>query len=283
MSCLTLHMTYVMPHSSHDICHAWLYTWHMSHLTLHITCHVWLNMKYVIPDSSHGICHVWLFTWHVMPDSSHDICHVWLFTWHVTPDSSHHVMSDLIWNTSYLTLHMAYVMSDSSHDICHASLFTWHMSCLTLHITYVTPDSSHHVMSDLIWNTSYLTLHMAYVMSDSSHDICHAWLFTWHMTQATSYHQNLLIGLHMKPYTPKIYALLVDHRPTCSTNIQGHQKEPPSTEKYFKGHNSRLPNTSCTETFGTGYKRKALFLTNKVNVYLSSLMMKVPDHVYVLG
>jgi hypothetical protein len=30
-------------------------------------------------------------------------------------------------------------------------------------------------------------------------------------------------------------------------------------------------------------KRKLLTSTKKVNVYLSSLMMKVPDHVYILG
>jgi hypothetical protein len=29
--------------------------------------------------------------------------------------------------------------------------------------------------------------------------------------------------------------------------------------------------------------KKSNFLNKKVNVYLSSLMMKVPDHVYVLG
>jgi len=81
------------------------------------------------------------------------------------------------------------------------------------------------------------------------------------MTQATTYHQNLLIRPHTKPYTSKIYVLPIDHRPTCSTNIQGHLKEPPSTEKYFKGHNSRLPNTTCTENFGTGYRRETLFLT----------------------
>jgi hypothetical protein len=78
--------------------------------------------------------------------------------------------------------------------------------------------------------------------------------------------------------TSNIYALPVDHRPTSSRNIQGHQKEPPRTEKYFKDHNSRLPNTTCTENFGTGYRREALFLTKIAYWNKWTLKMEMEDN-----